>query len=169
MGMGSGFGNVMGTGFGNVMGSQNEQKDANDIRMSAQPYDNALVVLQILAEYLYPIAHPGKQVHTPLMQELKNIGYIPNFQRGFQSQQIRGLDLAGQQLGTQQFGTQQFGVYNEAPSGGKKKRRTRRRKQRGGCSGYSKNGVAANAAPFTGGRKSRRHRRKTHKRKSHRR
>jgi hypothetical protein len=167
--MGTGTGTGMGTG--NVMGSQNEQKDANDLRMSAQPYDNALVVLQILAEYLYPIAHPGKQVHTPLMQELTNIGNRPNFQRGVQLQQFGSQPFGNQtQFGSQPFGNQrQFGVDNEAPYGGKKKRRTRRRKQRGGCSGYSKNGVAANAAPFTGGRKSRRHRRKTHKRKSHRR
>jgi hypothetical protein len=63
------------------------------------------------------------------------------------------------------------GYYNtQYPTFGGKKRRTRRRKQRGGCNGYSSNSLAFNAAPFTGGRRSRR--RKSHKKRgkrSHRR
>ena len=80
-------------------------------------------------------------------------------------------------MGSSGMGSSGMGSIRMGSSGmgspyynGGKKRRTRRRKQRGGCNGYSSNSLAFNAAPFTGGRRSRR--RKSHKKRgkrSHRR
>ena len=107
-------------------------------------------------------------------------GYGTQYRQGLQATRQNSLAYGNATQGfvpSPGFGQPPVYGHTSAPMiqafGGQMKRRTRRRKQRGGCNGYSSSSLADNAAPFTGGRrKSRRHRRKTHKKhckRSHRR
>jgi hypothetical protein len=82
----------------------------------------------------------------------------------------RGTYGPGDSIGNTGMSIEQYPSRSYAVMGGKRRRRTRRRMQRGG---YSMSTFSNDAAPITGGRrKSRRHRRRTHKKhgkRSHRR
>ena len=142
MGMRTGMGMGMGTGNQSLFTQNPQETDENQKLMSQ--------VMSQLPLLVSALSH------------LKHIAFVLGHQE-FTISPYQSRNMQGPRFNQ----IQSDGRY--VPAGGKKKRRTRRRKQRGGCSGYSKGGVAANAAPFTGGRKSRRHKRKSHKRKSHRR
>jgi hypothetical protein len=99
----------------------------------------------------------------------------PNGQPFFENGQPIYVNNLGQKLDPRTgqpngfFSNLNLGSMFGGTNGGKK-RRTHRRKQCGGCNGYSSSSIAFNAAPFTGGRRSRR--RKSHKKRgkrSHRR
>ena len=150
MGMGMGMGTGMGTGMGMGMGTGNQSLFTQNPQETAE---NQKLMSQVMSQLPLLVS---------ALSHLKHIAFVLGHQE-FTISPYQSRNMQGPRFNQ----IQSDGRY--VPAGGKKKRRTRRRKQRGGCSGYSKGGVAANAAPFTGGRKSRRHKRKSHKRKSHRR
>ena len=150
MGMGMGMGTGMGTGMGMGMGTGNQSLFTQNPQ---ETDENQKLMSQVMSQLPLLVS---------ALSHLKHIAFVLGHQE-FTISPYQSRNMQGQRFNQ----IQPDGTY--APAGGKKKRRTRRRKQRGGCSGYSKGGVAANAAPFTGGRKSRRHKRKSNKRKSHRR
>ena len=150
MGMGMGMGTGMGTGMGMGMGTGNQSLFTQNPQ---ETDENQKLMSQVMSQLPLLVS---------ALSHLKHIAFVLGHQE-FTISPYQSRNMQGPRFNQ----IQSDGRY--VPAGGKKKRRTRRRKQRGGCSGYSKGGVAANAAPFTGGRKSRRHKRKSHKRKSHRR